>query len=332
MPDTTVSAQPVVDAQLDLAGRCFADELPKLLEGRLCDLQLLDVADNSLGDAGVSALVAALCQPGCGAQLRFLGLAKNSIGDDGGCAIAGWLQLGGGALQHLELRDNGLADRAAAALAAVLRGPSALEHLSLFHNSVGRRGAPPPTRCAPTARSARSTSASISSTSESCRRSAGRQRRRRSQRERAAVTGGAAGGIAGGIAVAPPAAAPAAASPIRRASRIPPPSLRPGGSLALTAAEALLQAVQVEDAAADASAAGASPPLSRAEALLGAARAVFDRERSGGTGGAALEVLNPVAAAYTSPRGGAAAPAAAPPLHVHVHNHAPPAPTQAARR
>ena len=121
-------------------------------------------------------------------------------------------------------------------------------------------------------------------------------------------------------------AAPAAASPIRRASRIPaPPSLRPGGSLALTAAEALLQAVQVEDAAADASAAGASPPLSRAEALLGAARAVFDRERSGGTGGAALEVLNPVAAAYTSPRGGAAAPAAAPPLHVHVHNHAPPA-------
>ena len=67
MPDTTVSAQPVVDAQLDLAGRCFADELPKLLEGRLYDLQLLDVADNSLGDAGVSALVAALCQPGCGA-------------------------------------------------------------------------------------------------------------------------------------------------------------------------------------------------------------------------------------------------------------------------
>ena len=133
--------RPLVDAQLDLAGRCFADELPKLLDGRLYDLQLLDVADNSLGDAGVSALVAALCQPGCGAQLRFLGLAKNAIGDDGGCAIAGWLQLGGGALQHLELRDNGLADRAAAALAAVLRGPSALEHLSLFHNSVGRRGA-----------------------------------------------------------------------------------------------------------------------------------------------------------------------------------------------
>ena len=113
-------------------------------EGRLSHLQLLDVADNSLGDAGVSALVAALCQPGCGAQLRFLGLAKNAIGDDGGCAIAGWLQLGGGALQHLELRDNGLADRAAAALAAVLRGPSALEHLSLFHNSVGRRGAAAP--------------------------------------------------------------------------------------------------------------------------------------------------------------------------------------------
>ena len=39
----------------------------------------------------------------------------------------------------------------------------------------------------------------------------------------------------------------------------------------------------------------------------------------GGTGGAALEVLNPVAAAYTSPRGAAAAP----PQPVHVHLHVP---------
>ena len=74
---------------------------------RGASLALLDVADNGLGDAGVRTLVAAL-RTLVGAQLRFLGLAKNRIGDDGGCALAGWLADGGGALRHLELRDNGV--------------------------------------------------------------------------------------------------------------------------------------------------------------------------------------------------------------------------------
>ena len=67
--------QPLVDALFDLAGR----RLPTSCRNywRPLDLQLLDVADNPLGDAGVSALPPRGGQPGRGV-LRFLGLAKNA--------------------------------------------------------------------------------------------------------------------------------------------------------------------------------------------------------------------------------------------------------------
>ena len=97
---------------------------------------------NGLGCAGVEALVQALRRPGCADQLRYLGLAANGIGESGGCSLAGWLGSGVPVpLQTIELRDNSLGDRAAAALAAMLVRNRQLQNLSLLHNAIGHDGA-----------------------------------------------------------------------------------------------------------------------------------------------------------------------------------------------
>ena len=84
-------------------------------------LQLLELHSNSLGCAGVSALVQALRSPGCAGSLRYLGLARNAISEAGGCSIAAWLATASAPLQTLDLQDNSLGDRAATAFASTLQ-------------------------------------------------------------------------------------------------------------------------------------------------------------------------------------------------------------------
>ena len=246
------------------------------------------------------------------------------------------LQLGGGALQHLELRDNGLARPLGARFTAVLRAQSALEHLrssttAAFAPARRRRARRRAARQPIRARHARPPPQPHRRARGQTLLGGGRggggggglacaaSRRHRPRAPAASIAGGTADG-------ARMAAPPAAASPIRRASH---------SSAAVDPGRAAPRADGGRSAAAGCSRSKTPPtrppPAPRrrcrgAEALLGAARAVFDRERSGGTGGAALEVLNPVAALPDAARQvfGAAAPCLRAAAHVHqCHLHPP---------
>ena len=169
-PDATTADRDALDWS---DGRLPTDQQLLLELGSHPALQLLELHSNSLGCAGVNALVQALRSPGCAGSLRYLGLARNAISEAGGCSIAAWLATASIPLQTLDLQDNSLGDRAATAFASMLHrnrqlqvislmrsvharpARSALlsqseyschaallpQHLSLLHNAIGRRGA-----------------------------------------------------------------------------------------------------------------------------------------------------------------------------------------------
>ena len=103
-------------------------------------LCVLDLGQNSLGDAGCSRLAEAVVDgAAAGAPLQRLVLSHNSLTERAGTALAA-LVSGARCLQHLELKSNQLGNVAAAAIAKALAQNRALISLSLAHNSIGARG------------------------------------------------------------------------------------------------------------------------------------------------------------------------------------------------
>ena len=90
--------------------------------------------------AGSCELAAALTPS---APLRTLDMNENGIGEKGAAALAEALQAGS-QLHVLRLRGNVIGDKGAAALGRALATEPVLEELDVGHNEVGLLGRPPP--------------------------------------------------------------------------------------------------------------------------------------------------------------------------------------------
>ncbi|XP_072019588.1 uncharacterized protein [Amphiura filiformis] len=108
-----------------------------LLRGPTPKLQHLDLASNSIGSDGASALAQSFQHT---PALQHLDLASNSIGSDGASALAQSFQRTP-ALQHLDLANNSIGSDGASALAQSFQHTPALQHLDLASNSIGSDGA-----------------------------------------------------------------------------------------------------------------------------------------------------------------------------------------------
>ena len=91
-----------------------------------------------LGDAGVLLLLDGLRENG---RVSFLGLRNVGLGDDGAAAVAGLLRTGASALTTVDLAFNTIGDEGARALAMAVCANSRLTRLNLGHNQVGDAGA-----------------------------------------------------------------------------------------------------------------------------------------------------------------------------------------------
>ncbi|XP_072019332.1 uncharacterized protein [Amphiura filiformis] len=136
-----------------------------LLRGPTPKLQLLDLASNSTGSDGASALAQSFQHT---PALQHLNLAWNRIGTDGASALSqsfqhtpalqhlnlAWNRIGTDgasalsqsfqhtpALQHLDLPSNSIGSDGASALAQSFQHTPALQHLNLYDNSIGSDGA-----------------------------------------------------------------------------------------------------------------------------------------------------------------------------------------------
>lgn len=135
-----VAALPDSLEVLEISGHNIGDEGATLLAEALNRrparrLTELNLALNSINDAGAAALAGALQSP-----LARLTLDHNWIGASGAEALAKALR-DDGSIRHISLASNDVGERGGAALATALRSNRALESLNLYANSIGTPGA-----------------------------------------------------------------------------------------------------------------------------------------------------------------------------------------------
>ncbi|TRY60408.1 hypothetical protein DNTS_007170 [Danionella cerebrum] len=112
-----------------------AQALGKLLiRGRL---KKLNVCNNQIRVAGVTALAQALSRNNC--SLQFLDLRLNCVGDEGTEALSLALRKNG-SLEHLNLGGNQLSEASAVALSHALVENTSLRRLNLCNNRLGVDG------------------------------------------------------------------------------------------------------------------------------------------------------------------------------------------------
>lgn len=123
---------------LDLAENQIGDRGAETLAAVLLHcygLRKLDLSGCDIGDHGAASLARALATD----RLQVLNLARNGIGDDGAAALAEAMPRCS-QLQRLLLGSNEIGDRAAALLAAAIPQCARLQVLDLSENEIGDAG------------------------------------------------------------------------------------------------------------------------------------------------------------------------------------------------
>ncbi|EGB03562.1 hypothetical protein AURANDRAFT_33837, partial [Aureococcus anophagefferens] len=121
---------------LDLAHRAYGDDLAILLADMITELpalRRLNVRGNRLSDAGIAAILGAVC--GGGSHLRALDLSQNVLDGAAIDSLARFLETEACALEELHL--DGADDRGAYAVAKALRTNATLTKLDLSWNQLG---------------------------------------------------------------------------------------------------------------------------------------------------------------------------------------------------